>query len=164
MRVVREAVQECAGAGGDRVDDSLARDDCAERRVSAGESFGGDQNIWADTIMFHREVAAGAAHAGHNFVGDQQHAVTAADSGNRLQISGRRNHRAERGSADRFEDERGGLAVARFDGAFEFGGVLLSAVAAAVCAIEIATIAVGHADVRELADHGQIHFPAALIA
>ncbi len=114
--------------------------------------------------MFHREVAAGAAHAGHDFVGDEQHAVTAADVGDRLQISGRRNHRPERGSADRFEDEGGGLAVACLDGAFEFGGVLLAAVAAAVGAIEVAAVAVGHADVRELADHGQIHFAAALVA
>ena len=47
---------------------------------------------------------------------------------------------------------------------FEFGGVLLAAVAASVGAIEVAAVAIGHADVRELAHHRQIDFAAAPIA
>ena len=114
--------------------------------------------------MFDREVAAGAAHAGHDFIGDQQHAVAAADFGDGLQISGRRNDRAERSPADRLENECGGLAVGGLDRAFEFGGILLAAVAASIGAIEVAAVAVRHADVRELAHHGQIDFTAALVA
>jgi len=50
------------------------------------------------------------------------------------------------------------------DGCFEVGCVLLSAVEAAVGAIELATIAVRHADVGELFDHRQIDLAALLVA
>ena len=169
MRVVGEAVQERAGSVGDRVDDFLAGDDCAERGVSAGESFGGDEDVGGNAgivskPVLNREVAAGAAHAGHDFVGDEEHAVAVADFGDRLQVSGWGNDCAEGGSADGFENEGGGFAVGVFYGAFEFGGVLLAAVAAAVSAIEVAPVAVGHADVRELFHHRQVDFAAAAVA
>ncbi len=114
--------------------------------------------------MLDREVSAGASHAGHDFISDQKHAMAAADFGDGLQISRRRNDGAQRRAAYWFEDERGGLSVAGFDGTIEFRGILLAAVAASVGAIEVAAVAVGHADVRELAHHRQIHLPAALVA
>ena len=63
--------------------------------------------------VFDGEVAAGAAHAGHHLVSDQQHAVAPANFGNLLRIPRRRNHRAERRTAYRFEDERGRFAIGR---------------------------------------------------
>ena len=51
-------------------------------------------------------------------------------------------------------------AVRCCDGMLEFRGVLLAAVVAAVGAIEVAAVAVGHADVREFLHHGQVHLAA----
>ena len=171
--VVGEAVQKSSGAGGDGVDHFLAGEDGTERGVSAGESFGGDQDVGTQVPvfqeMFDGEIAAGAAHAGHDFVGDTQDAVTAADFRDGRQISRRWNDCSESGAAHWFEEEGGGLAISLlvvrgFDGTFQFGGVLLAAVAAAVGAIEVAAVAVGHADVRELFHHRQIDFAAASVA
>ena len=113
--------------------------------------------------MFDGEIAAGTAHPGHDFVGDEQHAVAAADFGDAFQVSRWGDDCAERRAAHRLENEGSRFAVCVLDGAFEFGGVLLAAVVTAVGAIESAAVAVGHADVRELADHGQIHFAATLL-
>ena len=77
MRVVGEAVQKCAGAGGDGVDHFLAGDDGAERGVSAGKPFGGNEDVGRESAVFDGEVAASAPHARHDFIGDEQHAVSA---------------------------------------------------------------------------------------
>src|SRR5580693_5968594 len=114
--------------------------------------------------MLDSKVAAGASHAGHDFVGNQKNVVPSADLSDRLQVSRGRNDGSERCAADRFEDERCRLAVARFNGAFQLGCVLLPAVAASVGAVKGTAVAVRHADVRELADHRQIHFAAAFVA
>src|SRR5258708_21052454 len=111
MWVGGKSVEESAGAGGDWIDDFLAGDDGAERSVSAGEAFGGDQDVRRHLKMINGEVAAGAAHAGHDFVGDEQHAVTAADFGDALQMCWRRNDRAERRAADRFENKCPGFLL-----------------------------------------------------
>ena len=71
--------------------------------------------------MVHGEVAPRAAHAGHHLVSDQQNAVAPANFGNAFDISGRRNHRAQRRTAYRFKDERGRLTIGGFDGSFQFG-------------------------------------------
>ena len=106
----------------------------------------------------------GAAHAGHDFVGDQQNAVASADFGDLLQISGRGHDRTQGCPADRFEDEGRSLAVCGFNRFFQLGGILLAAVAAAVRAVVVAAIAIGNSDVRELPHHGQINFAPAFVA
>ena len=68
----------------------LRGDDRAQWSVSAGETLGGDQDVGRNVPVFDGEVPSGAAHAGHDFVGDQQDAMAAADFRNLLQISRRR--------------------------------------------------------------------------
>ncbi len=114
--------------------------------------------------MIDGEVAARTAHASHDFVGDEQHSVAATDVCDGFEISRRWDDGAERRSTDRFEDEGCSFAVGCLDRLFEFGGILLAAVAASVGAIEVAAVAVRHSDVRELAHHGEIHFAASLVA
>ena len=70
MRVVGEAVQERARASGDGFDYFLACDDRTQWSVSAGETFGGDQDVGRDTPVIDREVASGAAHPRHDLVRD----------------------------------------------------------------------------------------------
>src|SRR6478672_13448816 len=73
MRVVREPVQKCTGPGGDCGDDFLAGDDGAKRSVSAGQALGGDENVRRDVPMIDSKIDSGSAHAGHDFIGDQEH-------------------------------------------------------------------------------------------
>src|SRR5215469_14268917 len=81
----------------------------------------------------------------------------------RLQVCGRRNHGTEGCPAHRFKDECGRGSLGGIDGSFEFGYISLSAIAASIRAIERATIAVRHANVRELPDHRHIDFASALV-
>ena len=157
-------MEECSRTVGDCIHNFRARDHRAERGITAGESLGGDENVSLDVPVLDSEVAAGASHAGHDLVRDEQNAMAAADVRDTLQISGRRNHCAQGRSTYRLEDEAGDLTVCFFYRSFEFGGVLLAAVAAAVGAIEVAAIAIRHADVGEFADHGQVDFAPPLVA
>jgi hypothetical protein len=58
--------------------------------------------------VIHGENFAGAAHAGHDFVRDEQNSLLAADLSDPLEITVRRNRGTESGADDGFEDERGG--------------------------------------------------------
>ena len=164
MGVIREAVEKCSRAPGYRINDFLTGDHGAERSVSAGESLGSNKNVRLHVPMFDCEITSGTTHTRHHFIGNQEHAVAAAHFGDGLQISWRWNDGTQRRAADGLKDECSRPSVAGFDGTIEFGCVLLPAVAAAVTAIKIATVAVGYADVCELPHHRQIDLPAALVA
>src|SRR6185437_14387644 len=114
--------------------------------------------------MFDGEISSGATHAGHDFVRNQQDAMASANFRDPLQISGRRDDRAQRGTAYRLEDEPGRFTVGGFNGSLQLGRVLLAAVPAAVRAVVVAAIAIWNSYVRELAHHGQIDFAAPLVA
>src|ERR1700734_3451906 len=112
MGVVGEAGQERTGAAGDGVDDFLTGDHGPECGVAAGEPLGGDEDIRPGLSAFREpmldgEVAAGAAHPGHDLVSDEQYAVAVTDFRDAWQISRRRNDGAECRSADRLKDEGG---------------------------------------------------------
>ena len=77
--VVSEAVEECSGAGGNRVDNFLAGDDSAERSVSAGETLGSNQDVGLHIPMLHAKVPTCPAHPRHNLVGNEEHSVAATD-------------------------------------------------------------------------------------
>ena len=57
--------------------------------------------------MIHGEGFSGAAHAGHDFVGDEKNSAVAADFGDALDVAVGRSCCAECGSDYRFEDEGG---------------------------------------------------------
>ncbi len=114
--------------------------------------------------MFDGEVPSGAAHAGHDFIGNQQNAMAAADFRNLLQITRRRKHRAQGGAADRLKDEGGGFTVGGFNRSLQLGRIFQTTVAAAVRAVVTAAVAVWNSYVCELAHHGQINFASPLVA
>src|SRR5450755_231721 len=162
MSIVGEAVQEYSG--GDSVNYFFRGDDRAQRSIPAGETLGCDQNVGRNVPMFDGEIPSGAAHAGHYFIGNQQDTVPPANFRDLLKISGRRNHRAQRGPADWLEDERSGFALGGFNGFLQLSRVLLTAISAAVRAIVVAAIAIGNSHMRELTHHGEIDFAAPLVA
>ena len=114
--------------------------------------------------VLNRKISAGAAHAGHHLVGDQQNAMAPANFGDFLQISGRRDNSPQGRAADRFENKRCRFAVGRLNRVFQFSRVFLSAVPAAIGAVVVAAIAIRNAHVREFTHHGQINFPPPFVA
>ena len=52
----------------------------AERDVGRGDALGGDEDVGDDVPVVHGEPFAGAAPAGHDFVGDEEDAVFVADA------------------------------------------------------------------------------------
>src|SRR6202011_2401242 len=100
----------------------------------------------------------------HDFVGNQQDAMAAANFRDLLQISRRRNNRAQRGAADRLEDEPSRFTTGGFNGSLQLSCILLAAVPAAIRAVVVAAIAIWNSYVRELPHHGQVDFAAPLVA
>src|SRR6267154_3691908 len=92
--------------------------------------------------MLHRKVAAGAPHAGHHFVRDQQHAIPPANIRDRLQVSWWRRNRSKRSSAHRLKDKRRHFPFGRLNRALQLGGVLLPTVTATIRAIKLAAITI----------------------
>jgi len=59
--------------------------------------------------VFDGEWFSGAAHAGHDFIGNQQDAVAAADLGDALHVAFGRRHGAERGANNRLKYKCGNV-------------------------------------------------------
>jgi len=70
MRLIGEAVHEGGGAFFEGVDNAGGDKDCAERRVAAGDSLPGEDDVGLEAPVLAGEGFAGATHAGHDFVGD----------------------------------------------------------------------------------------------
>lgn len=123
MSLIREAVFECAGALREGFDDSRRNQDGAERRVAAGDSFADKDQIRLDAPMLNGERFAGAAEAGHDFVGDEKVAARAADFGDARGVAVGRSSGAESRANDGFEDKSGGgRGVVGGEKCFEIAG------------------------------------------
>src|SRR5690348_12090619 len=107
MRGIGEAVEERAGAAFDGLGDFSGDKDGAERGVAAGDSLPYENDVGFDVPVIDGKVLSCAAHAGHDFVGDQKNAVAAADFGDAREIFGRRRDSAESGAGNGF-DKKGG--------------------------------------------------------
>src|ERR1700692_1540133 len=114
--------------------------------------------------MLARKISPGASHAGHHFVGDQQHAVAATIIRDRRHVSWRGRDRSKRRAAYRFKDEGRDFTFCCLNGAFQFGGILLSAVSAPVGAMELAPITRRNTNVRKLAHHRKINLAPSQVA
>src|SRR5260370_22117919 len=91
MALIGEAMLQRSAAACDRLPHVLANQYGPERRISAGEPFAQQNNVWHDSPMLHREILAGAASARHHFVGNQENAVAVADFTDALDVAiGRR--------------------------------------------------------------------------
>src|SRR5437764_9262475 len=77
----------------------------SERKVSAGQSLGHRDDIRPNAGTLEAKPLAGAAEAADDLVDDEQHAVAAADVGDRGQVGVRRNQNASAGD-DRLHDHR----------------------------------------------------------
>ena len=111
--------------------------------------------------MVDGEPLAGAAPAGHHFVGDHQHAVAVADFAQAREVLGRRNEDAI-GADDGLEDDGGDVALVA-DHVLDVVGA--GDVAGGIGVLDGAVVAVGlrrEDDARAFA--GRLHGPAARIA
>ena len=106
MRLVGLAVQEAAGAVGQRPHDPVGDQDAADRLVAAAEALGDDLDVGGDAFLLPGVHGAGAAHAAHHLVQDQQRAVAVADLAHALEIAGQGGDAAGGGADHRFGEER----------------------------------------------------------
>ena len=105
MRLVGVAVHEAAGTGVQRLDDPAVDQDAADRLVAAAEALGDDLDVRRDAFLLPGVHRAGAAHAAHHLVQDQQRAVAVADLPHALEIAGQRGDAAGGGADDGFGEE-----------------------------------------------------------
>ena len=115
MCLISETVHEGAGAAFKRRDDARGNENRAERCVSAGDSFPHQNNVRFDAPVLDSEWFSGTAHAGHNFVRDEENSIFAADFRDARGVTFGRHGGAEGGTDDRLKDERGGLARFAFE-------------------------------------------------
>ncbi len=148
--VVLEVVGDFGGGGAE-----------AERDVGRGDALGGDEDVGLYVPVIDGEPLAGAAPAGHHFVGDHEHAVAVADFAQARQIFGRRNQHSV-GSDHRLDDDRGHVALVA-DHVLDVVGA--GDVAAGIGVLDGAVVAVGLR--REDEAHAlarRLHGPAARVA
>src|SRR5207245_11571269 len=96
MRLVCEAVHERTRAAFERFDNARGNQHRAERRVTARDSLPHQNQVWLDTPVLNGKRLSGAAHAGHDFVGDEKYPVFAADFGDTWNVTIRRHGSTER--------------------------------------------------------------------
>src|SRR5580698_8809205 len=114
--------------------------------------------------MLHCEILPGASHTGHDFVGNQQHALSPANLCHALQISRRRYYRTQSRTADWLENECGHLTIRGFNSLLKISRVLLPAIAATVGAVICAAVTIGERHMRELPHHRQIHLAPSFVS
>ena len=106
MRQIGVAVLERARALPDGVDDLAAREHRADRLIAAAQSLGDRLDVGRDALLLPGVQRAGAAHAAHHLVENQQRAVAVADVAHGAEITLRRRHAAGGGADHRLGDER----------------------------------------------------------
>ena len=105
MGLIGEAVLEGAGAAFECIDDAACDEDGAEGRVTAGDSLPYQDDVWLDIPVLDGKWLSGAAHAAHDFVGDEEDSATAANFGDALGVAVRRYGSAESCANYGLEDE-----------------------------------------------------------
>ncbi len=113
MAGIGGAVLQHAGAGRDRVADPAVGQQAADRGIAAAQALGHGEDVGVDPVLGAGIHVAGAAHAAHDLVEDQQHAVAVADLAQALEVARHRRRRAETGAGDRLGDEGGDVLPAR---------------------------------------------------
>ncbi len=96
MRQIGMAVLERARALPDGVDDLAACEHGADRLIAAAQSLGDSLDIGRDAFLLPRVKRAGATHAAHHLVENQERAVAVADVAHGAEISLRRRSRIRR--------------------------------------------------------------------
>ena len=118
VREIGMAVLEGSRALPDRVDDRAACEHRADRLVAAAQSLGDGLDVGRNALLFPRMQRAGAAHAAHHLVEDEQGAVPVADVAHGPEVTFGRRHASGGGSDDGLGNECGYRVGAE---ALEFG-------------------------------------------
>ena len=105
MRLIRETVLKYAGTFGKRIGNAPGNEDRAEWRVPACDSLAHQNHVRFNAPVLNRERLSSAAHAGHDFIGDEKDAVFAADFSDARGVSLGGCGGAESGADDRFENK-----------------------------------------------------------
>ena len=90
---------------GESVEDLLAEQHRADGLVAAAEALGDRHQVGRDAVLLAGVQRAGATHAAHHLVEDQEHAVAVADLADAPEIAGSGGHRSRRRADDGFRDE-----------------------------------------------------------
>lgn len=107
MRLVCKPVLKSAAALRKSLHNVRSRQYSAQRRISARDSLPNQNNVGPHVPVLHRERLSRAAHAAHDFVGDQKNAAPTATFSNASRVT-RRCHRCpKRRPNHRLEDKRG---------------------------------------------------------
>ncbi len=106
MRQIGMAVLERARAVADGIDDARARKHGADRLIATAQSLGDRLDVRRDAFLLPGVARAGAAHAAHHLVEDEERAVPIADLADGAEISLRRRHAAGGRAHHRLGDER----------------------------------------------------------
>ncbi len=129
-----------AGAGGDGFANPAMGQQAADRRIAAAETLGHGEDVRRHVVLGAGIHVAGAAHAAHDLVEDQQHAVAVADFAQALEVAGgpgvrRQDWRRVTGSAMKAATFSGpeladrGIELVGYPDAIGFGGLVGAAVA-----------------------------------
>jgi hypothetical protein len=163
MRLISEAVHEGGGAFFKSVDDAGSDEDCAEGRVTTRDSLSGQNDVGLEAPMLAGEWLARAAHAGHDFVSNQEDVVAAADFGDASSVTVNGGSGTERSADYGFEDEGGdGGGVVGVEKNVEVIGA--SYVAFGIRSAKWAVVAEAWGDVAPFGDHGRVGRAAADVA
>ena len=87
----------------------------ADRLVAAAQALGDGHEVGRDSFLLAGVQRAGAAHAAHDFVEDEQHAISVADRADASEIIADRRHGARGRADDRLGDEGDHLVGAEFE-------------------------------------------------
>ena len=107
MAHIGMAVLEETAALADGAVDLAADQQRADRLVAGPQTLGHGEQVGGHAFGLAGEQRAGAAHAAHHLIEDQQHAVAIADLADALEVAGNRRHRAHGRADHRLDDESG---------------------------------------------------------
>ena len=148
MAHIGVAVLEEARAVADRLEDRAGDQRRPDRLIAGAEALGDRHQIRPHRVLLAGEHGAGAAHAAHHLVEDQQHAVAIADRAHRGEVARQGRHGAERGADHRLGDEADHpVGAEALDGRLELGrepgDVVRSALAGRLPAVGVARADMG---------------------
>lgn len=163
MGLIGEAVHEGGCALFESVHDARSDEDCAEGRVTAGDSLSSEDDVGLEIPVLAGERLSRAAHAGHDFIGDEKDAVAAADFGDAGGVAVDGGGGAKRCADYGFEEESGnrrGIVFAEKN--IEVIGA--GQIAFGIGFAERAVIAEARSDMAPLGDHGRVGSAATDVA
>src|ERR1700676_2450343 len=107
MGLIREAVLEGTGPLFESFCDARRHEHRAQWSIAASDSLPYQNDVRRNVPVLNRKWFAGAPHAAHDFVSDQQNTALAANCGDARGVAVWRNGRAERSANNRFKDKSG---------------------------------------------------------